>query len=139
MTARGLAKQLGLRSMMIDQFFAQYMQLDVLTHAQASVLALLLNHQPLRLTDLARALNVRASSMTELVTRMEQQGWVKKESIANDRRGVAISLTEQGRAMIQNLERKQLDMLAQRITRLSSEERAIVEQALPILDQLFHN
>lgn len=138
-TAHELAKQLGLRSMMINQFFAQYMELDVLTYSQASVLALLLNQQPLRLTDLANALRVRPPSMTELIGRMEQLGWVQKSSMAHDRRGVEVTMTEKGRALIQALERKQLVMLSQRIALLSDEEKNTIEQALPILDQLFDN
>jgi DNA-binding MarR family transcriptional regulator len=134
-----LAKQLGLRSMMINQFFGQYMELDVLTYSQASVLALLLNKQPLRLTDLATALHVRPPSMTELVSRMEQQGWVQKSSMAHDRRGVEVTLTEKGKALIQALERKQLGMLSQRIALLSDEGREAVERALPLLDQLFRS
>lgn len=133
-----LAKQLGLRSMMINQFFAQYMELDVLTYSQASVLALLLNQQPLRLTDLATALHVRPPSITELVSRMEQLGWVQKSSMAHDRRGIEVTLTEKGRVLIQALERKQLAMLSQRIALLSDEEKEDIERALPILDQLFH-
>ena len=134
-----LAKQLGLRSMMINQFFAQYMELDVLTYSQASVLALLLNQQPLRLTDLATALHVRPPSMTELVSRMEQLGWVQKSSMVHDRRGIEVTLTEKGRALIQALERKQLAMLSQRIALLSDEEKEDIERALPILDQLFRS
>ncbi len=138
-TVHELAKQLGLRSMMINQFFAKYMELDVLTYSQASVLALLLNQQPLRLIDLASALHVRPPSMTELIGRMEQLGWVQKSSIAHDRRGVEVTMTEKGKALIQALERKQLVMLSQRIALLSDEEKEIVERALPVLDQLFHN
>src|SRR3989440_4801260 len=96
LTARGLAKQLGLRIVRITQFLTRRMQQEVLTPSQATVLTLLQNDRAWRLSDLASATGVRAPSMTELVTRMERQGWLRKMDTARDRRGVAVTITEGG-------------------------------------------
>src|SRR2546425_13171787 len=55
LTARGLAKQLGLRIVRITQFLTQRMQQEVLTPSQATVLTLLQDERAWRLSDLASA------------------------------------------------------------------------------------
>ena len=137
LTARGLAKQLGLRIVRITQFLTRRMQQEVLTPSQATVLTLLQDDRAWRLSDLASATGVRPPSMTELVSRMERQGWLRKMDTARDRRGVAVTITEEGRAVIQALNRRQVDLIAQRLALLSDEEKRIIEQALPVLDHLF--
>src|ERR1700676_659147 len=89
LTARGLAKQLGLRIVRITQFLTRQMQQEVLTPSQATVLTLLQDGRAWRLSDLASATGVRPPSMTELISRMERQGWLSKMDTAHDRRGVA--------------------------------------------------
>ena len=46
-------------------------------------------------------------------------------------------ITEEGRALLQALQRRQIDLIAQRLALLSDEEKCIIEQALPVLDHLF--
>ena len=137
LTARGLARQLGLRIVGITQFLTRRMQQEVLTPSQATVLTLLQDERAWRLSDLASATGVRPPSMTELVSRMERQGWLRKMDTAHDRRGVAVMITEEGRTLVQTLQRRQIDLIAGRLALLSDEEKRIIEQALPVLDRLF--
>jgi DNA-binding MarR family transcriptional regulator len=137
LTARGLARQLGLRIVGITQFLTRRMQQEVLTPSQATVLTLLQDERAWRLSDLASAAGVRPPSMTELVSRMERQGWLRKMDTAHDRRGVAVMITEEGRTMLRELNRRQIDLIAGRLALLSDEEKRIIEQALPVLDRLF--
>ena len=137
LTARGLAKQLGLRIVRITQFLTRRMQQEVLTPSQATVLTLLLDERALRLSDLASATGVRPPSMTELISRMERQGWLRKMDTVHDRRGVSVTITEEGRTLIHALNRRQIDLIAGRLALLTDEEKRIIEQALPVLDHLF--
>ncbi len=137
LTARGLAKQLGLRIIRITQFLTRQMQQEVLTPSQATVLTLLQDGRAWRLSDLASATGVRPPSMTELISRMERQGWLSKMDTAHDRRGVAVTITEEGRTLLQALNRRQIDLIAGRLALLSDEEKRMIEQALPVLDRLF--
>jgi DNA-binding MarR family transcriptional regulator len=137
LTARGLAKQLGLRIIRITQFLTRQMQQEVLTPSQAAVLTLLQDGRAWRLSDLASATGVRPPSMTELISRMERQGWLSKMDTAHDRRGVAVTITEVGRTLLQALNRRQIDLIAGRLALLSDEEKRMIEQALPVLDRLF--
>jgi DNA-binding MarR family transcriptional regulator len=137
LTARGLAKQLGLRIIRITQFLTRQMQQEVLTPSQATVLTLLQDGRAWRLSDLASATGVRPPSMTELISRMERQGWLGKMDTPHDRRGVAVTITEEGRTLLQALNRRQIDLIAGRLALLSDEEKRMIEQALPVLDHLF--
>lgn len=137
LSARVLAKQLGLRIVRIKQFLTQRMQQEELTPSQATVLTLLLDDRAWRLSDLACATGVRPPSITELVSRMERQGWLRKMDTAHDRRGVAVRITEEGRTLIHALNRHQIDLIAGRLALLSDDEKLIIEQALPVLDRLF--
>lgn len=137
MTTRGLAKQLGLRIVNITQFFTRRMQQEELTPSQATVLTLLQDDRAWRLSDLASAAGVRPPSMTELVSRMERQGWLCKMDTIHDRRGVAVKITEEGRTILHALNRRHVDLIAGRLALLSDEEKRIIEQALPMLDRLF--
>jgi len=136
-TARGLAKQLGLRIVRITQFLTRRMQQEVLTPSQATVLSLLLDERAWRLSDLASANAVRPPSMTELISRMERQGWLRKMDTAYDRRGVAVMITDEGRTLIHALNRRQVDLIAVRLALHSDEEKPSVEKALAVLVKLF--
>ena len=114
------------------------MQQEVLTPSQATVLTLLLDERAWRLSDLASATGVRPPSMTELISRMERQGWLCKMDTEYDRRGVAVTITEEGRKQIHALNRRQVDLIAGRLALLSDEEKRIIEQVLPVLDKLFN-
>lgn len=137
-TVRRLAKQLGLRIVRITQILTQRMQQEALTPSQATVLNLLLDGRPWRLSDLASAAGVRPPSMTELIARMERQGWLRKMDTAHDRRGVAVTITEEGRVIIQAVQRRQIDFIAQRLALLTDEDKQIIERALPVIDRLFN-
>lgn len=52
----------------------------------------------LRMQDLADAIVLTRSGMTRLIDRMEKAGLVRREPVADDRRGAYAVLTEQGRS-----------------------------------------
>jgi DNA-binding MarR family transcriptional regulator len=76
--------------------------------------------------------------MTELVSRMQRQGWLRKSDTTHDRRGVEVTITEEGRAIIQEFMRRQVDTIAQRLALLPDEEKAAIERALPAIDHLLN-
>ena len=136
---RRLAKQVGLHIVRSSRFLLPRMGQEVLTQSQAFVLDLLLEReQPWRIGDLALAAGVRLPSMTDLIARMERQGWIRKEGTTHDRRGVAVTLKAEGREVIQDFERHQIHAIARRLVLLSDEDKAAIEQALPALNRLFN-
>ena len=55
-------------------------------------------HGSARMGDVAHAMVVSPSRLTELMRRMESQGWVSRSRSRNDGRGVIASITREGRA-----------------------------------------
>ncbi|MGW0434827.1 MarR family winged helix-turn-helix transcriptional regulator [Micromonospora sp. NPDC003197] len=50
----------------------------------------------LRMSDLAEATNSSRSRLSHAITRLEEAGWVRRESCPSDRRGAFAVLTDQG-------------------------------------------
>ncbi len=67
-----------------------------LSLSQAAVLRRLRNGCAIRMGDLAESERVTQPSMTNLVSRMERQGWVVRVTDPTDRRVVKVSITRGG-------------------------------------------
>lgn len=133
---RRLAEQLsiGLRGFMLvarrsgDAFPVTRQQLDVLGS---------LAQGPQRVSDLADELGVRMPTVTTQLTRLERDGLVTRDRVADDARVVMISLTGEGeRILRQGLDRWYSE-LSSRIERLTAAERATLEAAAPVLRKVF--
>jgi DNA-binding MarR family transcriptional regulator len=103
--------------------------------AQSAVLGRL-SERPLRVGELARAEGVRVPTMTETVTRLEGQGWIKREALDGDRRAVVVRLTPIGRRLLRDLAIRRRILLRERLARLSAEQRARIAGSLTALDAL---
>jgi DNA-binding MarR family transcriptional regulator len=57
--------------------------------------------QRLRMSDLAAQVTLTASGLTRVVDRLEDAGYVRRESCPTDRRGSFAALTDEGLAMVQ--------------------------------------
>jgi DNA-binding MarR family transcriptional regulator len=107
-----------------------------LSLAQSTVLGQLLDGRPHRMGELAATEGVRLPTMTELVARMEAQGWVRREMSAEDRRRVEVHLTKAGRRMADQVIASRTALVEERLRRLGDPERASLWAALPALEQL---
>ncbi|WEH40263.1 MarR family transcriptional regulator [Streptomyces sp. AM 2-1-1] len=54
----------------------------------------------LRMTELAKDAKITRSRLSHAITRLEKNGWVRRENCPTDKRGQNAVLTEQGRAML---------------------------------------
>jgi DNA-binding MarR family transcriptional regulator len=93
----------------------------------AMVLARLDREGPVRLTDLAVSEGLSQPGMTQLVTRLERDGLVRRQASADDRRGVLVTVT--GRA-------ERAAALHRLMSRLDDDDRAAITVALPALSRL---
>jgi DNA-binding MarR family transcriptional regulator len=66
---------------------------------------------PPRLADISRFLMQEPQSLTALIRRLEQHGWLRREPSQRDRRAVLLELTEAGRQLHQRLVRVLEDLL----------------------------
>jgi DNA-binding MarR family transcriptional regulator len=88
--------------------------------------------------ELARREHVQPPSMTRIVAMLESKGLVRRDPHPADRRQVVVRQTEQAEAMLEESRRKRNAFLAQLMTELSEQERALIRQAAPVLERLAH-
>ena len=92
--------------------------------------------QPVPLGELAAVEQVQPPTITKLVAKLEDLGYVVREVDARDRRIVRVRLSPEGvRHLAQSRKRKDA-YLAQRLRRLDPADRALLSRALPVLERL---
>ena len=91
---------------------------------------------PRRITELAELESLAQPTMTLLVQRLEQQGWVKRERRADDGRVVLVSLTEAGSATLEEFRSQVGAALRVHMDAMSDERVAALETATEALGSL---
>jgi DNA-binding MarR family transcriptional regulator len=91
---------------------------------------------PSRLTVLAAREGVTQPAMTQLISRLEDSGLVRREADLADGRVVLVALTDAGRAALAKRRADRADRLAVVLAQLSAEHRAALAAALPALAAL---
>lgn len=107
-----------------------------LSFAAAAVLARLVREGPQRLTDLADREAVSQPAMTQLVTRLERDGLVRRTPCTDDRRAVLVDVTADGRAVVQQRREERAAALRRMLDQLDPEDRSRIREAMPALGRL---
>ena len=89
-----------------------------------------------RITELAELEGLAQPTMTLLVQRLEQRGWVKRERGADDGRVVLVSLTEAGGATLEKFRAQVGAALRVHMDAMSDEQVAALETATKALGSL---
>jgi len=110
-------------------------QFGVTSH-QATLLWLVKSRPGLSLRELAHAEGISAPSLSAHVDRLETLGLIRRVRSTDDRRRVGLELTPEGRATVRRVRARRTTWLADRLGRLSDEERERIERALPALATL---
>jgi DNA-binding MarR family transcriptional regulator len=104
-----------------------------LSMAASSLLGRLGREGPQRLTELARAEGVSQPAMTQLVTRMERDGLVRRIASTDDRRVVLVESTDAGTDLVRQRRAERVEALGKLTDRLDPQEQSAVVIALPAL------
>lgn len=107
-----------------------------LSMTAASTMAALERTGPARLTALAARAGVTQPAMTQLISRLEDAGLVRREADAADGRVVRVAITDEGRATMARRRAGRAERLAVILAQLSPEHRAALAAALPAFDAL---
>jgi DNA-binding MarR family transcriptional regulator len=107
-----------------------------LSMTPAAVLARLVREGPQRLTDLAVGERVTQPGMTQLVSRLEREGLVRRAPAHGDRRGVLVEVTEAGRTLTARRRDERAAALHTMVAAISPEDRAAIGAALPAFSRL---
>ena len=102
----------------------------------AMVLSRLTRDGPQRLTELAIGEDLSQPGMTQLVSRLERDGLVRRTASAGDRRGVLVGVTEAGRELIERRRAERAAALQEMLGRLDRADQEAIANALPALARL---
>jgi DNA-binding MarR family transcriptional regulator len=92
-------------SLLLEDTLDQQLRHDTgLSHLYYSVLVFLseAREQRLRMTDLAERLTVVRSRLTYVISRMVDEGWVRREGSPGDKRGQLAVLTDAGKTVLEH-------------------------------------
>jgi DNA-binding MarR family transcriptional regulator len=107
-----------------------------LSMTAAATLASVERFGPQRLTVLAVREGVTQPAMTQLISRLEEAGLVRREPSRQDGRVVLVVITGDGRATLARRRAVRAERLAGIIAQLDPDHRAALAGALPALDAL---
>ena len=107
-----------------------------LSDTQLAALATLERHGAMSPGDLAEHEKVQPPSMTRVIAALVDWGLVTRAPHPTDRRQVILTVTPDGRSLVQKVRRRKEAWLARRLAELSPQERAILREAAPILEKL---
>jgi DNA-binding MarR family transcriptional regulator len=106
-----------------------------LTRSEAGVLSAL-DDGPRRITTLAALEGLAQPTITALVNRSEERGWVARRPAADDARVVLVSLTDVGRAELQALREHIYALVRDHLATLPEAQLAELESAAGALRDL---
>ena len=107
-----------------------------LSDIQLAALSALERHEAMTPGELADYEKVQPPSMTRVIAVLEERGLVRRSAHPTDRRQVVLTVTDEGRALVDRIRRRKEAWLTQRMQELSPEEVEILRAAAPILEKL---
>jgi DNA-binding MarR family transcriptional regulator len=108
----------------------------VISDIQLAALAALERHESMTPGELADHEKVQPPSMTRVIAVLEERGLVRRAPHATDRRQVVLTVTPEGRDLVQRVRRRREAWLAQRLQELTPVERQVLRDAAPILEKI---
>jgi DNA-binding MarR family transcriptional regulator len=111
-------------------------ELAGLTPTQLAALATVERAGPLRLGDLAAAERIAPSTLTRLVSALEERGYVRRHAVPADARAWTLAVTATGHEVLDRIRQENTLQLADSLLTLPPEQRAALAAALPALEQL---
>jgi len=109
---------------------------DSMSDGQFAVLAGLSMHGPHTLGELADRERVSAPSMNRTVNCLQESGYVRRSADETDGRKVVISLTDDGRAVVDETARRRDAWVEEALAALSPVERQTLAEAAEIMQRM---
>ncbi|MEE4025586.1 MarR family transcriptional regulator [Gordonia sp. PKS22-38] len=106
------------------------------TAAQASALAVLLDHGPMRIGELAERESIRMPTASNLIDGLSKNGLVERKPDPADRRAVVVGLTDRGHDLLTQVRGRRDRILTAALSDLDEADRAALTAAAPALERL---
>lgn len=107
-----------------------------LSPARLSALSVLVFGGPMRISDLARAEQVRTPTITPIVAALEQAELVARDRDEQDARASVVRATARGRRLMEEGRARRVATLAADLRRLTPEDRAVLARAAALMHEL---
>lgn len=104
--------------------------------ARLSALSVLVFGGPMRLTDLARAEQVKPPTMTRIVAGLEAQGLVRRAAAEDDARAVRLAATPRGERLLHQARRRRVGRLAAALEDLGRGDLALLARAAALTERV---
>jgi len=104
-----------------------------LSTQQFRAMMMIRHHEGFSLSDLSRRTGSTLSAASKLIDGLVARGFVSRESAADDRRRVALSLTARGKDVVESARLDVVEALAERLAALSPNEIAVLNVAIDVL------
>jgi DNA-binding MarR family transcriptional regulator len=109
---------------------------DSMSDGQFAVLAGLFLHGSHTLGELAERERVSAPSMNRTVNCLQESGYVRRSADESDGRKVVISLTDEGRAVVDETARRRDAWVEESLAELTPRERRTLSDAAKIMQRM---
>jgi DNA-binding MarR family transcriptional regulator len=109
---------------------------SALPHAAMRLLGRLDELGPTRISELAKADRCSQPTMSNLVQRQEEQGWVRREADPADSRASLISLTEAGYGELQRARQEAGAAIAARLRQLPAADLSTLEASVAVMHKI---
>jgi len=120
----------------LTRIFIRLPAIEKLSFTTLSVLHTLSRKSPMRLTELTANEQVTQSAITQLVTRLERDGFVERRPDPNDGRVVQVHITERGANVIDSRRLDRIAQISKFMEGLTLEEKRAIAAAIPALRHL---
>jgi DNA-binding MarR family transcriptional regulator len=107
-----------------------------LSPSLVAALATIERHGPLTPSELAARERIQRPTATRVLARLESEGLVARTPDPHDRRSSLVAATPAARALMEELRTRKTAYLARRLEGLSAEDRATLDRAAAILEEM---
>lgn len=99
---------------------------DSITPSQFFLLKLIALQSTCKAADIAHTLDISPSAATTILDRLYKNGWIEKNRSEKDRRIVWLTLTENGRRILSEIEVERIQLLVKKFDNIEEDELATV-------------
>lgn len=110
-----------------------------LTPSQGSVLSTLDLHGAMTMSQVAEHEGISRPSATGIVGRLLDKGLVDRHVDVTDARSAIVSINPAGHELLERRRRERTAYLAKRIDGLDAEDRAVLERAVVLLEEMIED
>ena len=110
-----------------------------LSPSQTAALATIERHGPLTPSELAERERVQRPTVTRVLARLEEAGLVERAADPQDRRCSLVSISAEGRELLDAVRARKDAFLARRIDALEPADREALERAAAILERMLED